>query len=102
MLLFIPLSSCSSTSKEDKAVGKLTKNYAYQMKKEFNLTLIGSGSASGFTFPGELKELILRFKTVGLRSVDEARVLIVKSCQELLMEINTNEDIRPKLSNYPL
>lgn len=68
-------------------------------KKQYNLNAFGVGGR----LSGNIKELDMSFilKCERVYSIDEARELIVNCVEEVYLNVNNDECIRPYLENYP-
>ncbi|HEY4831656.1 MAG TPA: hypothetical protein VIH61_03750, partial [Waddliaceae bacterium] len=66
-------------------------------KREYNLYLIGSGGG----IPDYVTNFSLYYILTDKVEMPEARKIFVNNVEDLLQLINSNEQIRPYLSNYP-
>lgn len=85
-------------SKEDRLVTQIEAKLAQHLAAKYGLRVVGdSTSMPG----GVIKEVGLLFQVNHLLTREEARELLVNCVQEFLSEMNSNEEIRPHLENYP-
>lgn len=97
--LLIPISCVhsSNASPEIKLSTKILKNYALQAKKENNLILSGFGTGRS----NNTRQIAATFISQKNLNVAKARELIINTCEQLLEHVNSNQEIRPHLSNFP-
>lgn len=89
--------SCSNLTQEDRLCYDTINASAKRMKK-FDLCLIGRG----VRIPSKINGLEAHYTLTGKFSIDEVRPIIVNAVEDMLYEVNSNEEIRPYLTNYPL
>ena len=91
--------SCSSIglSRDEKIVNQITAKTAAKIEKEKDLYLFGTGGS----MMDDIKSLHMAFQCFRELDIDEARDLLVYCVEEFLNAINTNEEVRPYLHNYP-
>ncbi len=98
ILFFIISSSCGPQEPERVRVSYgLMNAFIQEAKGRYGFRPFGIGGG----FLNNVNELLLSFKKEGIYNVDEARELFILSSQDFLKKINTDEEIRPHLSNYP-
>lgn len=85
-------------AKEVKLVTQIQAKLAKRLASKHHLSLSGDVTAMP---GGVIKEVGLLFHSHRILSIEEAREILVDCVQEFLSEINTNEEIRPFLENYP-
>lgn len=71
--------------------------YCAYLKRTHHLNCDGSGGG----FMDNINNIHLSFSGVKNLSIDEARILIIESSEELLNRINNDIKVRPYLSHYP-
>lgn len=101
-LFIILFCSCSqSLDYEDpahvKAADKVTSRCTKKIQKEHNIQLIGSGGS----MMDDIREIFLHFIDNKTPTIEQARKLIIQITEEIILEFNSDEDVRPYLSNYP-
>jgi hypothetical protein len=82
---------------DEKIVNKITLQVAKKISAEKGLIPAGSGGQ----MMDEIKMLMLGFDYRKIANIETARELLVYCVEEYLAEINTSEEIRPYLCNYP-
>lgn len=97
--LFILLISCSSykSSNYEKMADKITMKTAQKLEKERNLVLIGIGGG----MMRNIRMMAMSFVYKHEISVGEGRSLLIAALEEYINAVNSNEEIRPYLVNYP-
>ena len=92
---------CSSFFNEEpdyeKIADNITHNTALKLRKEKDLIPIGSGGR----MMDDIKKMMLAFHYYKQVDIPTARRLLVYCVDEYLSDINTNEEVRPYLHNYP-
>ncbi len=78
-------------------VAEITRAFAKQMKKEFDLDCEGSGGC----MPYDVEEISIKFAAYQRATVEDARELEVKVTEKFVQAINAHEKIRPFLREYP-
>lgn len=96
------LSSCSQCPGYEepeyiKMADRITNATVKRIQKEKGLNLIGSGGG----MIENVKEVFLHFVDNKPHTIEQARELAVQITDMLLYAFNSNEEIRPYLSNYP-
>lgn len=76
---------------------KITARVATKVAKKHNIHCIGTGGS----YIGHVNMLALSFQIFRPLDKKEARFLVVDSALEYLNAINSNEEIRPFLKEYP-
>jgi hypothetical protein len=100
IVLLIPLLlACSSTSYEVGILSQIINTFSVKMKKVNNFTLVALGYERSTS--SKLQSFVLRFTALNHVNVDEARELLISSCEQLLVQINANEKVKPWLADYP-
>jgi len=93
--------SCSSfTSQEpdyEKIADKITVKTAKKLEKEKGLIPVGTGGR----MMNDIQMMMIGFNYYHVVDIDTARHLLVDSVEEYLSAINTSEEVRPYLHNYP-
>ena len=99
VLLFVFFSSCSidRISKKERISDKITAEVAKKIKEEIGLSLMGTGGG----MMRQIHTLAMSFQCYDHLTIDQARELLVYCSEKYLYEINSNEQIRPYLQNYP-
>ncbi|HEY4832304.1 MAG TPA: hypothetical protein VIH61_07075, partial [Waddliaceae bacterium] len=95
-ILFMLLISCQRLSQREMLVHQIINSHQKSQKKN-GIGLIGSRSS----IPDEVREFILSYVADRPLEIAEARNLFVRSAEELLTLINSNEQLRPDMANYP-
>ncbi|MFN0065348.1 MAG: hypothetical protein ACKVOH_03840 [Chlamydiales bacterium] len=80
-----------------KIVDCITKSYLQEFANPRHLMLSGYGGA----MMHDIQEISLSFLSHDTLNVDEARILYVEMVEELLQRVNSHEQIRPHLHNFP-
>ena len=80
-----------------KLVDQITDSTAKELKDEYNLNLIGTGSQ----MMNEIEMLMMAFTFYEEVDIETGRKLVVEATEKYLSAINTNEKIRPYLHHYP-
>jgi len=76
---------------------KLTRKTAKKLEAQTGLYLIGTGGQ----MMDDIQKMMMGFAFYQVIDIEIARSLLVKSVEEYLSDINSNEEIRPYLHNYP-
>ncbi len=76
---------------------EVTRNFANQVEKKFELYCIGSGGS----MPYDIREISIKFIAYRRATIEEARELEVKVTESFINAINSHENIRPYLREYP-
>jgi hypothetical protein len=101
LLYLLILIACSCTEQKSppyaKIAHKITDQTAKKLGKEAGLKLIGTGSGMMYN----VRMLAMAFRYSKEIDIDEGRELLMKAVSEYLSAINSNEEIRPYLINYP-
>jgi hypothetical protein len=84
-------------SEKEHLSNAITKKVAIQLKNELELTSFGSGGQA----MDEIKMLALAFIYRKPVDIETGRKLLIAAVEKFAAEINSNEDIRPYLGNYP-
>lgn len=82
---------------DEKLVNAISAQTAKKLHDEKGLILVGTGGEMMY----EIKMLMMSFDYRKVVDVIMARKLLVDCVEEYLLEINSNEKIRPYLHNYP-
>jgi hypothetical protein len=90
-------SSFSFSSDYEKIADKITEKTAKELKAQKNLYLVGTGGQ----MMDDIQMMMMGFNFYRVVDIETARQLLVDSVQEYLSAINSNEEIRPHLHNYP-
>ncbi|HEY4832305.1 MAG TPA: hypothetical protein VIH61_07080 [Waddliaceae bacterium] len=98
ILLLRTLVSCQTLCKQEVLLHQTIHSHAKIQKKIYGLALIGSG---GSIPDHQVKEFIVHYVANRPMSLDEARNLYVHSVEGLLNLINSNDELKPYLDNYP-
>lgn len=92
---------CSSFGYESpryvKLAHEITEKTAKKLKAQKNLYLAGTGGQ----MMNDIQMMMMGFDLYEVIDIETARQLLVDSVQEYLSAINSNEEIRPYLHNYP-
>jgi len=80
-----------------KMAHEITDNVAKKLKIEKDLHLIGTGGS----MMNDIQMMAMSFEFYQQTNIEKARKLIIYSGKEYLSAINSNEEIRPFLHNYP-
>lgn len=108
-LLFLVLFSSSFTTsmfsksvneripKDDKIALAIIDETAATLKRRHKLHPCGFGMGGMELF----KTLDIQFQVIGTLSREKARVILLDCVEEFLKNINSNEEIKPLLINYP-
>ncbi|NGX41897.1 MAG: hypothetical protein K940chlam7_00171 [Chlamydiae bacterium] len=94
---FLMCACCSAMSKDETRMHSIIQKHSVFMKRENKLMLAGSGGS----FPDSIHGFTLDYVGYKKLDIEQARILFVRSTQGLLNMINSDEMIRPKLSNFP-
>lgn len=94
--LLIFLIACMPTLPHVRAAHKVMDSFTKKMKKE-GLYLQGSGGA----MMRDIQYITLGYEIVQKMTVEEARMLFISKAEALLDQINSDENIRPYLHDYP-
>jgi len=89
--------SCTKRSTEEKLAYSLMNSFIKIEELENKFILSGLGTA----MPDDIRRFNLHFIANQEVNLEEARRLYINSTQKLLKMINSNEQIRPYLHNYP-
>ncbi len=96
LILVFLLTACHK-SNSDLADVQLNR-YAKKAYKEKGLVMEGSGGS----MMNDIKEFALSFTCPDYLTLDETRKLVVQIIDEFVQQINSDEEIRPRLHTYPL
>jgi hypothetical protein len=98
-LCLFACSSCNFKSDNyEKIADKITINTAKKLRNEFGLILVGIGGQ----MMNDIQMMSMEFNFYNVIDTEVIRKLLIKSVQEYLFTINSNEEIRPYLHNYLL
>jgi hypothetical protein len=101
MMCMLPfIFGCSSFSPSpdyEKIADKITEQTAKKLKEQKGLSLAGTGGQ----MMDDIQMMMMGFNLYNVVDIETARQLLVDSVQEYLSAINSNEEIRPHLHNYP-
>lgn len=86
-----------SHSKHEILADRVTAQVAKDLSKRYGLKVVGSGGS----VHEDVKKLALSFSYYGEMSQDEYRQLIVNCAEYYLGKINSEEELKPHLHNYP-
>ncbi|WP_154017656.1 hypothetical protein [Criblamydia sequanensis] len=78
-------------------VARIEKNFEDKILKKYHLRCIGSGGYLMYN----VKSLELAFQHKGVLNKNDLRKLLIELTSQYLEDINSNEEIRPYLENYP-
>lgn len=97
--IFVLLIACSGykVSNYEKMADKITAKTAKKLEKERELILIGTGGG----MMHNIRMMAMSFVYKHEIDVDEGRTLLIAALGEYIEAVNTNEEIRPYLANYP-
>ena|GEM_PF-5395393 len=94
------LGGCAQSVKPSKHVRiahELIDSFSKQIEKEFDVVCIGSGGA----MPEMIDEIEVAFAADRPGTIEEGRSIEILGTEKLTQMINSNEEIRPYLKNYP-
>ncbi len=100
MLFFLCFLFTSFMHKEPeycKMVDKLVSNYVNQIAKPHQLTFAAYGGA----MMDDIQEITMRFISNKEMNVDQARELYVMMMESFLQRVNSSQELRPFMHNYP-
>lgn len=98
MLSFIfGCSSFSPSPDYEKIADKITEKTAKKLKEQKGLSLAGTGGR----MMDDIQMMMMGFNFYKVVDIETTRQLLVGSVQEYLSAINSNEEIKPYLHNYP-
>lgn len=89
--------ACSPVPAHQRAANILLKSYAQQTLKTDGLYLIGLGGG----FSDDIKIVSYHYGTIKSLDVNDARRLYVKTAQNLINRMNSDDNVRPYLHTYP-
>ena len=89
------LCACSSVHYDEKFRYQLIQDYSKDMQKNKNLTLIATGGGQ----QGRL--FVLRYRTQQNFNLEQARELLVDICEVFLKRVNSDQNLRPYMLEYP-
>lgn len=92
---FFILSSCSSPA-HVRAAEKIMNSFTQEVRREGLYQ-----KKSGGSMRGDIKEIILGYTVYRSLKLNQARLLFIKVSEALLNKINSNDEIRSYLHNYP-
>ena len=97
--LVLVFSSCSAErfSRKEKIADKITAEVAKEIKEETGLSLIGTGGG----MMRQIHTLSMSFQCYNPLTIEQARELLIYCSEKYLNKINSSEQIRPYLQNYP-
>ena len=95
-MLFL-LTSCGALSKQEGTVNSIINQHGREEAKEYNLRLVGVGSA----IPDNVHGFILDYNSEQKLTIPEARRLFIHGTEKLLYMINNSEELRPFMHEYP-
>ncbi|MBI5346413.1 MAG: hypothetical protein HZB76_04655, partial [Chlamydiae bacterium] len=96
-LIFMMGCSDYGSSKRERVEHEVTRKTVKEICQNKNLKFLGFGGGG----PYDIRVLSLSFETCGKFNVEEARELLVYCVEQFLLNINSNEKIRPFLHNFP-
>ncbi len=91
------LNSCSDLTREDKLCLSLMNNVSEKLKKQNGYHL----TSNGVRIPNKIRGVDPTYMVYGNYSIDQARIYLVNAVEEILSEINSNQEIRPYMGEYP-
>ncbi len=101
VMLCMFLFGCSSFGYQSpryvKLAHKITEKTARELKAQKNLYLVGTGGQ----MMDDIQMMMMGFNFYKIVDIETARKLLVDSVQEYLAAINSSEEVRPYLHNYP-
>jgi len=101
ILATLSLMSCQTSATDTDNYCKITdhliKEYIHQIRTKLDLNIMGWGGA----MLDNVKGIYIDFTCSNSATFEEARELLVKAVDTLLTIINSSEEIRPYLANYP-
>ncbi len=89
--------SCEDVSKQEGTVNSIINQHGKEEAKEYNLRLVGAGSA----IPDNVHGFILDYNSEQKLTIPEARKLYIQGTEKLLNMINNSEELRPFMHEYP-
>jgi hypothetical protein len=92
-----PTRSENERIKMNKIAGQVSVNFSKKMKEKFDFDLLGMGGG-GFH---DLNTLSFHFNCPMILDVFEARKLIIQVVDEFINDINSKQNIKLYLRNYP-
>jgi len=101
LLLFSSHFACGdnvfSYSKHEVIAHRVSADVAKTLSKRYQMELVGFGGA----IHEDVEKLSLSFNCYRTMNMAEYRNLIVQSAEFFLSEVNSNEELKPFLHNYP-
>ncbi len=93
------LFACSqdSTPEHCRHADRIMKQFVNDAEKQYKLVCYGSGGA----FFEQVNEIFFSFVTLGPKSLEELRVVMITITEDFLNRINNDEEIRQSLANFP-
>lgn len=90
---------CSEDTRPDhcKFAGEIMNQFINDAEKQYGLACYGSGGG----FMDRVNAIHLSFATLGPKSQEELRVMMVTITEDFLKRVNSHEEIREHLINYP-
>lgn len=95
LVIIIIATGCQSRSR--RSMDDLLNSYSKEMRNEEGLYLIGSIEEKG----KKIRGLSLYYFTDQKPSIDNARIILLRSLLILLEKINNDKNLQPYLSSYP-
>jgi hypothetical protein len=89
-------------SNEEKAIAEIYSRASVLVKKKWELSLISWGNSSGTDSSSKIKTLEVSFMSYKKLDMTQSRNLILDVSQLFLEAINTNKNIIPHVSVFPL
>ena len=100
LILLIPtLFACASTHPKIQIANSIMNDFCNEMKIKNNFVMTGIGQCN--SPPDNLRALSISFLSEEKLNLDQARKLFICTCEEFLSAVNSDEHVRPWLSNYP-
>jgi len=97
ILSLFPNSKNESSPSYLKYLSHIEKSFIINAKNQYNLDC----SATGGKMPYDIEEVGISFSIQRQLNLDEARFLEISLIEDFLNRINSNEEIRPFLREYP-
>jgi hypothetical protein len=95
LLLWPVLCACSSVPYDEKLRYQLIQDYSKDIQKKKNLTMIAIGGGQ----QGRL--FVVRYSTQQNVNLEQARELLVDTCEGFLKRVNNDQKFRPYMLEYP-
>jgi len=92
------LQSCSTTSIDEQLANQIAAAFVKEQKQRYKLQVCGVGGS----IPDKIRKFHFDFDLIMRVDREQAREIYVDMLEHFLQMVNSDEEIRPYLENYPV